>query len=122
MAGATETRASFDVKDDYLRVTLTGRFPAAESRELLLMIRARAEEFARTRLLVDALGMGPPRIEFHRYLMGELIAEIFRSKYKIAVVYFPELINKFAENVATNRGAHVLVTGSEAQALEWLMR
>ena len=122
MAGAKGTHASFDVKDDYLRVTLAGSFPTTDARELLLTIRSTAEQSARTRLLLDALGMTPPRVEFHRYVLGELVAELFRSKYRIAFIYRPELINKFAETVANNRGAQVLVTGSEVEALEWLMR
>jgi hypothetical protein len=122
MAGATGTQVSFDVKDDYLRVTVAGSFPATDMKDFLLTIRKKAEQCARTRLLLDALGMTPPRVEFHRYVLGELVAELFRSKYRIAFIYRPELINKFAETVANNRGAQVLATGSEVEALEWLMR
>jgi hypothetical protein len=113
---------SFEVADDYLRVTLAGSYPSGTIRDVLLAIRSKAEECARTQVLVDAWSLSPPSMDFERFVLGETAAEIFRSRYRVAVVYRPELINKFAENVARNRGASVFVAASEAEALEWLMR
>jgi hypothetical protein len=122
MADRAGTRISFEVEDEYLRVTIAGTYPSDTIRDLLLAIRSKAEECARTRVLLDAWSLSPPPLDFDRFVLGETAAEIFRSRYRVAVVYRPELINRFAENVARNRGASVLVTASEVQALEWLMR
>jgi hypothetical protein len=122
MTATSGAQVSFEVKDDYLRVTLAGSYPTGEIRAVLLSIRSKAEELARTKLLLDAWALSPPRVDFERFVLGELVAEIFRSRYRIAVIYRPQFTNRFAENVAINRGASLFVAGSESEALEWLMR
>jgi len=52
--------------------------------------------------------------------MGKFVASILPQTLKVAVVYRAELINKFFENVAVNRGANLVVLSDRASALRGL--
>jgi hypothetical protein len=116
-----ETEISFSVLESHLLVSLAGKYPALELKELLTQIRNKADDCQRTEILIDAILIEAPRSEMERYVVGEMFAALFRTDQRIAVVYRPELINRFAENVAVNRGAQLAVFDSVASALPWLL-
>jgi hypothetical protein len=73
-----------------------------------------------TRVLIDAYGVSAPKSDIDRFDAGATIAELFRGRIKLAILYPPAIINKLAEDTAVNRGADVLVVADERVALEWL--
>ena len=116
-----KTRLSFRVRAGYLRATCRGEYPSSTYREMLAAIRDKARRSKRSRILIDAFALPAPAKEFDRIWVGEAIAQIFGTKFKLAILFKPELINKLAEHTAVGLGARVLVTGDEGFALEWLM-
>jgi len=54
-----------------------------------------------------------------RYELGVMIAEKFPFKYKLAVLAKREFITKFAETVAVNRGAEMLVSHDLKEIRKW---
>jgi hypothetical protein len=55
-----------------------------------------------------------------RYFIGEEIANIVSYKLSVAVVAPEEIITKFIETVATNRGINILVVSDLETAADWL--
>jgi len=115
------TKLSHKVLDGYLKITLAGETPGPEARLLLQKIKVLADESGKSKILVDGLNVSAPMPDMERYDVGELAAAVFGHRYKIAVIYRLEHINKFMENVAVNRGAYLNVVGSELEAIEWLI-
>lgn len=115
-----ETQLALEPEDGYLQVTLRGRHPSRTYPELLRSIRDEATRLGLYKILVDGRGLAAPPSEMDRFQVGVAIAELFGQRFKIAIVYRPELINKFVEDVAVNRGADLLVVGDEVRAIEWL--
>lgn len=116
-----ETHISHELYEEYLRVTLTGKFPVREARDLILKMRELSDMHRKTKIMVDSLNIDAPVSAIHRYSIGILIAEIFDGNHKIAVLFNPMLINAFTEDVANNRGVYMKVMGDESQALAWLL-
>jgi len=112
---------SFKIEDDYLYAHVCGQWEIDTTQKALIEIQAKATEAKLTRILIDCLELSPPQSEMARYSAGETIATIFGPPYKVVVVIKAEIINKFAENVAINRGANFLVVDDLAVGLEWLL-
>ena len=55
-----------------------------------------------------------------RYFLGEEFAQVVSYRLAIAIFVREELITKFLETVATNRGAKMFVTSDKGKALAWL--
>jgi hypothetical protein len=87
----------------------------------LTLIRDTARQTAYSRILIDASTLSPPRVDFYRFLAGQDLAALFPLPCKVAVVCQAKWITKFAENVAVNRGARVLVCADRVEALGWLL-
>lgn len=105
----------------YLRVSCHGVWDPASVSETMLRIKAETRQTGHARVLLDWRGIEPPAREFYRYLAGEDIAAWVPS-LRMAALYHSALINKFAENVAVNRGASFRVFGREEEALRWLLQ
>jgi len=72
------------------------------------------------KVLVDVRGM-TGRISFmERFQLGAEGAEIFRGVAQVGIAYRKEEINRFAETVGVNRGAHVRIFGDIEETMEWL--
>lgn len=72
------------------------------------------------KVLVDISNM-PGKIKtMERFTIGVEGALIFREKVKIAVLYRPEEIDKFAETVGVNRGLNGRIFSDIDGALKWL--
>src|SRR5204863_8801150 len=94
---------TFERCPGYLRATSEGTFPT-ECRESFHRIRDEATRSENTLVLMDCFGVSEPLSEMDRFEAGVALAEIFGYRLKVAVLYQPAHINKFAENVAVNRG------------------
>ncbi|MCE5212727.1 MAG: hypothetical protein LLG40_14390 [Deltaproteobacteria bacterium] len=114
-------RISFEVFTEYMKVNLSGDSLYAEIKDVLMNIRKLAEENNHTRIIIDAVNT-KVLSEMEKFSVGEIGVDIFGNKFKIAVIAKPEVINKFMENVAVNRGGRVYVTSSEQKALSWLLK
>lgn len=105
----------------YSHVKISGDFDVdAFKKEIIASDRKRLKAKG-NRLLVDANDLLAPKMELDRFLAGKLMADSFPRPIKVAVYTRKELINKFAENVAVNRGANFRVFDNQAEAVEWLL-
>lgn len=105
----------------YLVVEVSGELSLESGRELIDLVESESKKRGCDLFLVDMLQTGPPEKGMDRYDIGVYAAEKFHPGLKVAVVYRQELINKFFENTAANRGAAVTVVGSRKEALEYLL-
>ena len=112
---------TFDVRPDYLHAEARGSSDVESIEQGLRDVKARAEQSGRTRILIDARATVGPRFGLDRFVLGKYAAELFGPRYRIAILYAEQVIDKFGENTAVNRGANMLVTSDEARALEWLL-
>ncbi len=71
-------------------------------------------------ILVNLLNMPGIISTMDRFEMGIQGALLFKSNFKIAVVYRKEEINQFAETVGVNRGMNTYVVSDMESALKWL--
>ncbi len=110
---------SFQEKGNYLAAQLRGELDLEALRESFMAIRDRAMQTETKLILIDAFGLSAPKNEFDRFRAGEAVAELLPLPMKVAALYRAELINKFAENTAVNRGAALLVCSDSEIALQW---
>ena len=115
---------SFEVFDEYLKVTLSGEgnpfAHISDINDTIMTVKKLSEEHKRARVLVDAFNV-PNIRDMQKFYLGALVATIFGNKFKLAMLRKPEHINKFAENIAVNSGANVHVDSNEQKALDWLL-
>ena len=112
---------SFQYENSYLVAKIHGQYDVNSLRKAMDTINEKIVQLGTDRILVDSLHISAPRNEFDRYLVGLAISDLSRKGLKIAILYKPELINRFTENTAVNRGVNLHVFGDEAEALEWLL-
>ena len=113
---------SFEQKQDYLYLTISGDYNKDDFRRFPKIIMDECEKTGAEKVLINALnvsGTNVPAME--RFYMGEEIARVIGSKVKIAVAWPEKDINKFAENVAVNRGGNICVLGDLVSAENWLL-
>jgi len=111
----------FEDADDYLLARVEGRWtPDSVSQGIQEMVK-KARDGGHSRVLLDLRKLSAPPTDFARFRAGEQIAEMSRGILKIAAVYPEELINKFAEDTAVNRGAQFTVVADFDEAVQWLL-
>ncbi len=110
----------FDVEPDMLRVTTTGQYAFAELFDFLGRVKAEAAKAKRNKVLIDCSRLEGGMTEAERFQGGQKIAELFGPNIALALVMPPAQITKLGEIAAVNRGARMLVTDSESEAIEWL--
>ncbi|HVN97184.1 MAG TPA: hypothetical protein VMT62_12215 [Syntrophorhabdaceae bacterium] len=74
------------------------------------------------RILLDLTRWSKPKNEMVRYTIGKYLSEVIRPPLKVAVLSSPDVLNRFAETVATNRGAQLRVFSDEKLAIKWLLK
>jgi hypothetical protein len=109
----------FGSENKHLCVRCKGRLEIGRVHELLAMVKDEAVRSGVQFILINAVEVPPPNNTYDRYELGVKIAAIFKHLFKIAIIFPKEHTTKFAENVAVNRGAKVLVTSSETEAKDW---
>ncbi len=117
---------SFDVVTtkfpEYLLITNTGEFSLPALFEFIERVKREADAAGRSRVLVDSRAITGDLNDVDRFMGGQKSAEVFGSKIKLALMMPAKKITKMAELAAVNRGAKVLVTDSETEALAWLLK
>ena len=106
-------------EEGYLSVNVSGSLSLKNLKELVDRVLAESKKRSHDLFLVDMLRTGPPENEMDRFDIGNYVASELRG-VKIAVVYPQKYTNKFFENTAVNRGAHLLVFSEKERAVEWL--
>ena len=107
-------------EEQYLIANVSGALSLGNLKELVDIVETETKKRGYDLFLVDMLRTGPPEKEMDRFYIGEYVASKLRG-LKVAAVYPEELINKFAENTAVNRGASLTVVGDREQAIKWLL-
>jgi len=110
------------VFSDHIRFNFTGDFVFLELMKHIETIKERASAASRNLALIDARGVVGFFSESEKFFAGAKIAEVFGSKLKAAVIARPGEVTKLGEMAALNRGARLLVTEDEAEAVEWLFK
>ena len=106
---------------EYLLITNTGEFSLPDLFEFIGRVKSEADDAKRNRVLVDSRGIVGNIGEVDRFLGGQRSAEIFGTRVKVAILMPEGSVTKMAELAAVNRGAKMLVTDSETEALTWLL-
>ena len=114
-------KSSFKVESKYLEVICEGKWLPEHVTDMLMSTRLKAMETSRDRILLNWAQVSAPHAEFDRYLAGKDIATLCPPPLRVGVHYPAEMINKFAEDTAVNRGAGFFVCGDRAEALAWLL-
>jgi len=109
------------VEPELIRLTATGSYSLEGVFDLLDHVKAEADKAARELVLIDTREVDGNMTEAHRFFAGRRLAEAFGSRLKTAVLLPAHKITKLGEAVAVSRGARVLVTDSETEALNWLL-
>ena len=109
------------VESAYVRITASGRYSLENVFSFLEVVKKEAEKSARKLILIDSREIEGNMTEADRFFAGRRLAESFGSRLKTAVVMPAYKITKLGEAVAVSRGARVLVTDSEQEALTWLL-
>jgi hypothetical protein len=90
--------------------------------KLIDFVKEAAERAGRDKVLIDGRYMMGLMTETDRFLGGKRMADVFGSKLQVAILMRPGLVTKLGEIAAVNRGARLLVTSDEDEALTWLLR
>lgn len=111
------------VKDepDYLKLTAVGDHSAAEMYAFIDNIKAEAVRNGSSKVLVDSFLYSTLMSEADKFALGSHLAKTFGPRLKVAIMLPAEHISKLGELAAVNRGANLLVTSSEPEAIEWLL-
>jgi hypothetical protein len=114
---------TYENLDDYLLVSIRGEWTEYAAKEVIEEIQSKAKSYGKVRVLLNLMDMTPPRPrqEIVRFMTGKYMAEFWGHSLKVAGVWKQEFINKFAENVAVNRGVRLAVFADEKEALKWLL-
>lgn len=114
-------KIEFNNTDNYLEVKITGKWVMDNALKAIEAIRAEADMLNVKHILLDLQDMSYPDSEMTRFYSGMKIASEFNHTYKIAGYAQIEKINRFAENVAVNRGAKFRMFTCETDAVNWLL-
>lgn len=109
------------VKPEFIQFTTIGNYAFDEMYEFLKIVKAEADEAERSRILIDSSQIKGRMTEAERFQGGQMIAEIFGNRLKLALIMPPGGVTKLGELTAVNRGARFLVTTSAAEAETWLL-
>ncbi len=116
--------AELEVKKnkDYLELIFKGTFDLSSLKEVIDAIKDAQEKYNATKILVDVTGLSGELVELDRFRAGEYAADVLPRNIRFAMLADEVRINKFFENVATNRGLNVIVISDRQSALDWLLK
>ncbi|MEQ1646794.1 MAG: hypothetical protein ABL959_25290 [Pyrinomonadaceae bacterium] len=109
------------VHAEYLSVTTDAEYTLENVFLFINQIKIEADNARRDRVLIDCRDFTGYMSEAERFLGGKHFAETFGSRLKAALLMPAEHITKLGEMTAVNRGAKLLVTHSEEEAMAFLL-
>lgn len=115
-------QVTHEIRDGYVLVALAGTYPGRQKGiEFIETLFRLAKEAQFTRVLVDIRKLSGNIQGMDRYEMGDKAGMVWDKSFKVAIVYRPEAINRFFEDVAINRGVNTRVFFTEEEATGWLI-
>ena len=111
---------SFEDADGYLIVRIQGEWTSDTLGQAIQDTANLAKQRGLTRILADLHELAAPSTEFTRFQVGQQAVKYFGFHLKVAVVYTEEFTNKFAENIAVNRGVNLRIFFNLDEAVSWL--
>ena len=112
---------SFHDRDGYLLVKVAAPWTETSAKHVIDEIKSEVTKQHHNRLLLDLTQWTEPDTEFTRFQSGKYLAKVFPPSFKIAAYTIPNVINRFGETTAINRGALFRIFPDEQSALQWLM-
>jgi hypothetical protein len=103
-----------------LRFYVRGSYDPVSAQALLALIPVEARRENCQYVLVDIREVSGEGSTLNRFEMGAAAAAYLVS-LRVAIIWRPEETDRFAETVAVNRGASLLVFTNEPDALAWLL-
>ncbi len=110
-----------NILPDYLEIQLTGEYSFSQYSSLIDLVLGECKISNRTRILVDMMTLSGGPTDQDKFLLGERAAKVMNYPIKTLVLNEKSKNTGFAENVAVNRGARLLVTDDCKAGLEWLL-
>ena len=107
-------------RDGYFWIAVAGRWDLGDAYGLVELIRRETDLAGVDRALADLRNVDGPVPGLDRFFAGKHVATVLGARVRLAVIARPEMIDKLGENTAVNRGARILVSGTEAEALAFL--
>jgi hypothetical protein len=109
---------------DHLLVVVSELFDHAQMADALNVIFAASTKHGLRKIIIDHTRLEGEFSLMVRYDFGRMLAEFQREPVRIAVVGTEDQVwpDRFAENVANNRGVKTKVSTDMTEALEWLHR
>ncbi|MBN1997216.1 hypothetical protein JW935_06680 [candidate division KSB1 bacterium] len=114
-------KSEYEERSGHLFIKVVGKWTTNSAKNLIDKVKAEADARGFSRVLLDITAITQPDSEMTRFYSGEYIAKIWRPPLRVAALAKPKMINKFAENVAVNRGAVFGVFSDAEEALGWLL-
>ncbi len=115
---------NFSVDGDVLVVVLKGAFPKKEifgsGENVFTQLGNACSQHCLCKVLVDARELEISMETMDLFRSGSDLAGIAEPGFRAAMVTRPELIDRFFEDVAANRGACVCVFTDVGEARAWL--
>ena len=108
-------------KEHYLYILAGGDYDVSAMQERLEGLKAWAKRTRKFRVLINTLDLALPKNDFDKFIVGEAFGRLAKPPLKIAIVSPTEMVNKFLEDTAVNRGASVFVSTKLGTAVEWLL-
>lgn len=108
------------VEPEFLRLTTIGKYKIEEMFDFFGRVKAKADGLGRNRVLIDNRQLEGQMTEAERFQGGQKIAEVFGNRIKLAILMPAGTVTKLGELTAVNRGARLLVTDCETEALGWV--
>lgn len=112
----------FVLKETHIAAVVTGQWTTDRAKDGIEFIAEEARKHKVTRILIDLFKLTPPKGEMTRFYTGVHMAELWRYPLRVALIAPAEKYNRFAENVAVNRGANIKVFTDEQEAMNWLLK
>jgi hypothetical protein len=118
--------ASYEVKEGYLYVKVTGEFSLARARNLVSewLQKSRKHSLHKTLCDVNLLtGIDNETMSIlTRFTISDLVARVLPKDFRMAILVTPQQFadNLFSEDLMINKGANVKLTYDLERALQWL--
>jgi hypothetical protein len=118
--------ASYEVKEGYLYVKVTGEFSLPRARNLVSewLQKSRKHSLHQTLCDVNLLtGIDNETMSIlTRFTISDLVARVLPKDFRMAILVTPQQFadNLFSEDLMINKGANVKLTYDLERALQWL--
>jgi hypothetical protein len=108
------------VEPDYVRITATGSFTLDRVLAFIDQVKIEADKVARKHILIDTREVEGNMSDADRFFAADTWRIVWLETEDGSSSPCTQ-ITKLGESVAVNRGAQVLVTDCEEEALSWLL-